>query len=250
MSSQRLLLNRVVLPLALALAVLAPRDASAQSGNDQAVQSAAKSGVYRDLTANESRMAATRQDKAEITAAIDKANALLGRASPAVREWVQEEARRQTHGEPSALAAEAAARERFGGDLSGMDVEALVQLVMFQAAQQAEQELRDQIAQMRAANQQKRAQREAAQKMHKDQAASRDAIHAEYAHAETSGSRADLDANDASDKDDIDSLGDLTEMQQLRLQVYMDRRQKAYEMLSNVMKKQSDMQDTIIGNLK
>ena len=250
MSSQRLMLKRVVLPLAFAVAVLAPPDASAQSGNDQAVQSAAKSGVYRDLSANILGMPATRQDKAEIEAALAKTNALLGRASPAVRAWVQDEGLRQAHGNPSESAVAGAARERFGNDLSSMDIDALIQLVMMEAAQQEDQELRDQIAQMRAANQQKRAQREAAQKMHKEQAASQDAIHAESARAEPSGSRADPDANDATDKDDSDSLGDLTEMQQLRLQMYMERRQKAYEMLSNIMKKQSDTQDAIIGNLK
>ena len=105
----------VALSLALMIPVaFAPACATAQSGDDQAIQSAAKRGVYRDLSANESRMAATRQDKAQIAAAIARANALLDRASPAVRTWEWDEARQQSRGLHTDQPASAAARNRFG----------------------------------------------------------------------------------------------------------------------------------------
>ncbi|MFZ4058499.1 MAG: hypothetical protein ACOYKE_10180 [Ferruginibacter sp.] len=51
-------------------------------------------------------------------------------------------------------------------------------------------------------------------------------------------------------KSKLDSLNDMGELEQLRLQQYMDRRSKALETLSNILKKISDTQDNIIGNLK
>ncbi len=51
-------------------------------------------------------------------------------------------------------------------------------------------------------------------------------------------------------EDSLDSLADLTEDVQLRLQLLMDRRSKAMEALSNIMKKISETSDTIIQNLK
>ena len=49
---------------------------------------------------------------------------------------------------------------------------------------------------------------------------------------------------------DSDSLSEASEIMSLRLQMYMDRRSKAIEALSNLMKKQSDTSSTIISNLK
>ncbi len=251
MPNQLLMSLHVALPLALAIvAVCAPPDASAQSSSDQTVQSAAKTGVYRDLSANILGMMATRQDKAEIEAALAKTNALLGRASPAVRAWVQDEGLRQAHGNPSESAVAAAARERFGNDLSSMDIDALIQLVMMEAAQQEDQALRDQIAQMRAANQQKRAQRELTQKMHEHQSAMRSTAQAEFRPAQPRVARADLVAYVARVSDGKDSLDDLSEEQQLKMQMMMDRMSKALEAMGNLEKKMSETANSIIGNLK
>ncbi len=51
-------------------------------------------------------------------------------------------------------------------------------------------------------------------------------------------------------KDSLDSLSEMGEMESLRLQTAMDRRSKAMETLSNLMKKFSDTSDVIIANLK
>jgi len=48
----------------------------------------------------------------------------------------------------------------------------------------------------------------------------------------------------------LQSVGDATGLMQQRLQMLMDRRSKAMEMLSNILKKQSDTASCIIKNLK
>lgn len=47
-----------------------------------------------------------------------------------------------------------------------------------------------------------------------------------------------------------DSLGDLSEEMSLLLQMYQDRMAKAFEMLSNMMKKSSETSSQIISNMK
>ena len=51
-------------------------------------------------------------------------------------------------------------------------------------------------------------------------------------------------------KDDLDGMGDTTELQQLKLQRLTDAHTKALETLSNLMKQNSTTQDKIIDNLK
>jgi hypothetical protein len=48
----------------------------------------------------------------------------------------------------------------------------------------------------------------------------------------------------------LDSISDLSEEQQLRLQLAMDRRDKIFEMLSNILKKLSSTEQQIISNIK
>jgi Arc/MetJ-type ribon-helix-helix transcriptional regulator len=49
---------------------------------------------------------------------------------------------------------------------------------------------------------------------------------------------------------DLDGMSGLSEMTSLRLQMAMDRRSKLMIMLSNVMKKMSDTQESIVQNMK
>ena len=51
-------------------------------------------------------------------------------------------------------------------------------------------------------------------------------------------------------KGQLDSLSELSEMTSLRLQMYQDRRSKFIQVLSNIMKKISTTQDTLLQNLK
>ena len=52
------------------------------------------------------------------------------------------------------------------------------------------------------------------------------------------------------EQDELDSLSDLTSEMQTRLQIYMERRSKINETLSNLMKKFSDTSSSLISNLK
>ncbi|MBS1958859.1 MAG: hypothetical protein JST80_05230 [Bdellovibrionales bacterium] len=51
-------------------------------------------------------------------------------------------------------------------------------------------------------------------------------------------------------EEEQDSLSNLSEVTQIRLQMYMDRRHKAIKMLYNMMKSSSDTQSDIIHNIK
>jgi hypothetical protein len=51
-------------------------------------------------------------------------------------------------------------------------------------------------------------------------------------------------------KDRLDSMSEMSEMTSLRLQMAMDRRSKFVETLSNIMKKIDSTQETIVQNLK
>jgi len=59
-----------------------------------------------------------------------------------------------------------------------------------------------------------------------------------------------LEAIQESMKDELDSNSDLSEEMSLRMQIYMDRVAKIHKTLSNLMKKLSDTQSQIIGNMK
>jgi hypothetical protein len=50
-------------------------------------------------------------------------------------------------------------------------------------------------------------------------------------------------------KDRLDSMNEMSEMTSLRLQMMMDRRSKFISTLSNIMKKISQTQDTLVQNL-
>jgi len=50
--------------------------------------------------------------------------------------------------------------------------------------------------------------------------------------------------------DELDSMSETGTMQQMRLQMVMDRRAKLFEALSNIMKKMSATKETLNGNLK
>ncbi|MCC6810761.1 MAG: hypothetical protein IT381_25250 [Deltaproteobacteria bacterium] len=51
-------------------------------------------------------------------------------------------------------------------------------------------------------------------------------------------------------EENLDTMADMTDLVQTRLQMYMDRRQKAIETLSNVMKKMSETMQTLVANQK
>jgi hypothetical protein len=63
------------------------------------------------------------------------------------------------------------------------------------------------------------------------------------------GSYEQLSAEIEAQKGQLDTLGDLTTMVQMRLQKYLDSYTKCFEMLSNIMKKMADTSGTIAKNM-
>lgn len=61
---------------------------------------------------------------------------------------------------------------------------------------------------------------------------------------------AQLDAAIDKAKSDLDSMSEMGEMESLRLQMAMDRMSKQMSTLSNLLKKISDTQNSIIQNIK
>lgn len=64
------------------------------------------------------------------------------------------------------------------------------------------------------------------------------------------GKITEFEAQLANEKSTLDSMGDMSELQSTRLQLHMDQRQKMYEALTNLMKKISQLNDSIVQNLK
>jgi len=180
-----------------------------------------------------------------------------------------------------------AARDRLGlGDQAGADIDTLIMLVMQQMARDAEEDVRALLAEMQAQNAAKKALRDLIQRMKRDRLAnelrheydqrldcaqglgSERAYHRvrlpvldpdaagglRWVPTDLAGEKLtrveQLDGIVDELKGKLDSLSDLSEMNAMRLQMLMDRRSKAMEMLSNMMKKLSETQAAIVQNLK
>lgn len=201
-------------------------------------------------------------------------NRQMAMLSPGLRSWVATQARATLDSgadpDPDLISHDAQVRLA-GQDFSGADIEALVQLVMMECARQADADLREAMAQMRAANERKAAMRETAKAQREAAQSASTSARAELAspaasaicvdppcqpHAVLAQPRPELaNVGAAAGQSpppaaDSDSLSEASEIMSLRLQMYMDRRSKALEALSNLMKKQSDTSSTIISNLK
>jgi hypothetical protein len=112
-------------------------------------------------------------------------------------------------------------------NLHGMDIEALVALVMMDASKDTESDLKSMMADMKTSSQQKQTQRNLLTAMHVQQQKKKDSINNKK-----------------------DSMPEINESAQLRLQMYADRRSKFNEIISNIMKKISSTEDQIISNMK
>lgn len=157
--------------------------------------------------------------------------ALVQRVQPPVRAWIGNEARRLAMAGPRAAPDEAAVRaqvrSRFAGQRLGeMDIDALVMMVMMEAAAAEEQATRDLLEQMKATN------------------AEREKLRALQAEARKQGAARD------ELKGKLDSLNEMSQVNSLRLQMLMDRRSKFLNIVNNIMKKISSTQDTLVQNLK
>jgi hypothetical protein len=122
--------------------------------------------------------------------------------------------------------------------LNEMDIEALVELVMMQMSHDAQSDLNNMVAEMRANNQQKQAQRSMLSSM-KVQPVKKDSF-----------SKTAIKNKQGQLSDKKDSMADMNQMDQLRMQQIMEKKSKLEEIISNIQKKISDTSDQIISNLK
>ena len=168
---------------------------------------------------------------------------LTATVKPAVREWVLQEAKKISRQPATAEAIiKADIQNRFAGQpLASADIEALMFVVLMEASQDAEKDLKTIMAETKSINDRKAAQRPTAAATKTNTAAVR---------VNLSGAAQRMDAGNAPMKDKLDSKSELGETESLRLQMAMDRLSKMMQALSNVEKKIFDTQTNIIGNLK
>ncbi len=147
-------------------------------------------------------------------------------------------------GKPFDLASAARARVAEAGNFglvtpSGADIDALVQIVMFQATQDADADLRAVLAAMDAINKAKQAQREGVEAMRRALAAEKEKLR-----------QSDYDEISRAVTGKLDSMSEMGETESLRLQMAMDRVSKFMLALSNIMKKSGDTAEAIVQNMK
>lgn len=134
--------------------------------------------------------------------------------------WIAAEASKLAKSNTASVdAVVATARQKLasnGAAASNPDVEALALQVLQKANDEAASDLKALQAQMKANADKRKALRDAQQKM----------------------------------KEEKDSLSEMGSADQLRLQQLMDRKSKLEEMISNLLKKSSDTQAAVTGNLK
>jgi hypothetical protein len=135
--------------------------------------------------------------------------------------WVQSEAKviegRNLSSDAMISMARKDVSSRFAAqNMSTMDVDQMVTLIMMQCSADAQKDTKAMLAEMQAANQKKKAMR-----------AAQDSL-----------------------KDQKDALSDMSQEQQLKMQMMMDRMSKAEQAMSNMMKKASETSSGIISNLK
>jgi len=220
-----------------------------------------------------------------------RAESLRASLRPTAKAWIEEQAQIEAkRPAPNADALRTAIRQRFADSLAQeaarrlgaaagqIDVDAVVVIVMEQAAQDGEQDLQAQMQQMQAAMNEKQELRqlldEMQQAMAQMQASAKNAA-CKTAFCQSLPSRLDglsrssaklphpihvqappnitgqqLSSLDAQLKQAADSLNDISEQDQLRLQMLMDARSKFLQTLSDIEKSQSDTQNAIVQNLK
>jgi hypothetical protein len=219
-----------------------------------------------------------------------RAETLRASLQPSARSWIEQQAQVEAKRPvPNPDALRAAIRQRFapslsqgaarqGGIAAGqIDIDAVVMIVMEQAAQDSTQDLQAQMQQMQDATKEKQALRQLADEMQQAKAQMASAMnavcktafcqslparlnelnrssaglpHPTHLQAPSNITGQQLAALDAQLKQAGDSVSEMSDQLQLELQMSMDARSKALEALSNIEKSESDAQNSIVQNLK
>ncbi|RTL60434.1 MAG: hypothetical protein EKK37_06260 [Sphingobacteriales bacterium] len=181
-------------------------------------------------------------------------NHLMTAARPAIKNWVSITAAKYKGKEVTKEQAIADVKQSYNalGNLNDADIEAIAFLVMMQAAKSAQQDLKDIMGQVKKINDAKASQRQKTNELKQSSAQMKTQARAGYQNADSlKPLRAATVAKQVSEqKDKKDNMADLSEEQQLKLQMIMDRRSKAIQAISNMMKKLSETEENIIKNIK
>jgi hypothetical protein len=117
-------------------------------------------------------------------------------------------------------------------NLSAMDVDALVYIVMAEAANDADSDLQTTMNQMQAMT------------------AAKQRIRSQLSATDTATASSDAVKQQASLNSKLDSMNDMSTTMQMQLQMAMQQRNQVEQTLSNMMKSLEDSQNSIIQNLK
>jgi hypothetical protein len=136
------------------------------------------------------------------------------------------------------------------GNLDGVDVEALAFIVLTDAAQSAEQDLKTVMDQIKDVNKQKDALRQELSKSNSLKPNIRKAQAHTLPTAFTVPPPLPPNATVAQKQHRLDDLNDLGDLMQIKIQTEMSQMQSAQHMASNIMKSLNDSRTSVLKNLK
>jgi hypothetical protein len=201
---------------------------------------------------------------------------------PTARTWVENQGRLELkRGEPDVAALRSAIQGRFAGangPLAQSDIDAMVEIVLAEAASDQESDLQQAMSEVQAQTKAKDALRQILEEANAEAAASggknasarcetprckqlEQQIPELNQLLEHAGVRATVKIQGTMTYGQLkgaaqalqnaqNSLGDISQTSQMQLQMVMDQRTKLLEALSNIEKKQSDTSQSILANLK
>jgi len=196
---------------------------------------------------------------------------LMVKVGPQTRAWIRQEAAREAKlpEVSETVAVNAVRKYAVLGDISNADIEAVAFLVMMQAAKSAQEDLKAIAAGVKQVNDAKAAAARSAnvkaaapaRSLRSPPPATNSAAAVRSAPANRVVAnraaisprplpKAEFDRKLDGIRNDPDSLSEMGEMESLRLQMAMERRSKAMQTLSNILKKMSDTNASITQNLK
>lgn len=181
-------------------------------------------------------------------------NHLMSAARPAIKNWVRSTALKYKGKEVTEEQAVSDVKQSYNvlGNLNNADIEAIAFLVMMQSAKSAQEDLKSMMDEVKKINEAKASQRQQVTALKQSSAQMKTQARAGYQNADSlKPLRTATVAKQVSEqKDKKDNMADLSEEQQLKLQMIMDRRSKAIQAISNMMKKLSETEENIIKNIK
>jgi len=179
---------------------------------------------------------------------------LIAAARPTIKTWVSTVSAKYQNKELTEAVAINEARQASAilGSMNANDIEALAFMVLMQAAKSAQEDLKAVMASVKAINAEKAKQREKMNNLNKEKSATAVKTDQQDVQVKKDSPLKFTMSPEMAKKMDIqkDELGELTQEQQLRLQMIMDRMSQLEQAISNILKKIADTQNQIIQNMK